>query len=128
MTIMPASAWVQAVFVCLFIVLIGILLGWFSKQQDKWQEFITRRDDQWKEANKDRDTQWQDANKDRDTQWQKWMDRTELRTAAQMADVTKALEKLTDKLDLHDQRVIEALDIHDDRVSEHIDKAQERKA
>ena len=96
MTVVPESAWVQAVFVCLFIAFVVLLLNWFGKQQDKWQKFIDARDEQW----------------------QRWMDRAELRTAAQMRDVTNALGRLADKLDIHDKRVIEALDEHDERVRE----------
>ena len=43
----PFTAWEQAVFVALFVVIIAILLRWFSTQQGKWSEFISKRDDQW---------------------------------------------------------------------------------
>lgn len=45
----PYSAWEQAVFVVLFVLLVIALLRWFSSQQGKWQEFIQSRDDQWQE-------------------------------------------------------------------------------
>ena len=53
------------------------------------------------------------------------MDRAELRTAAQMRDVTNALGRLADKLDLHDQRVMTVLDEHDERVRETLSKERE---
>ena len=43
----PFTAWEQAVFVVLFAVVIWMLLKWFSSQQSKWSEFISKRDDQW---------------------------------------------------------------------------------
>lgn len=46
--LIPASGWVQAVFVCLFIVLIIILINWFSHQSDKWQAFIEASNDKWR--------------------------------------------------------------------------------
>lgn len=45
--VIPFTAWEQAVFVALFVVIIAILLKWFSSQQGKWNDFITKRDDQW---------------------------------------------------------------------------------
>lgn len=48
----PYSAWEQAVFVGLFIVLVLWLLAWFSKQSDKWQSFIFQIDEKWREFSK----------------------------------------------------------------------------
>ena len=45
--VIPYSAWQQAVFVVLIIVLVVWLLAWMSKQQKTWQDFIAGRDDQW---------------------------------------------------------------------------------
>jgi uncharacterized membrane protein YhiD involved in acid resistance len=61
--IIPSSAWVQAVFVCLFIVLIIWLLSWMSKrdettrqfqsaESDKWQVFIAKENENWREYNR----------------------------------------------------------------------------
>ena len=64
--LMPASAWVQAVFVCLFIVLVIGLLAWFSKQSDKWQGFMLEIDEKWRAFNKeqryDNNCQMKDVN------------------------------------------------------------------
>lgn len=49
----PFTAWEQAVFVGLFIVLVVMLLGWFTKQSDKWQNFISRMEEQWRQFNKE---------------------------------------------------------------------------
>lgn len=49
----PFTAWEQAVFVGLFIVLVVMLLGWFTKQSDKWQNFIARMEEQWRNFNKE---------------------------------------------------------------------------
>ena len=45
----PFTAWEQAVFVALFIVFVIGLLGWFSKQSDKWQKFMFDIDEKWRE-------------------------------------------------------------------------------
>ena len=47
--VIPFTAWEQAVFVGLFIVLVLWLLAWFSKQSDKWQQFIFQIDEKWRE-------------------------------------------------------------------------------
>jgi len=49
----PFSAWEQAVFVGLFIILVVMLLGWFTKQSDKWQAFIARLEEQWRIFNRE---------------------------------------------------------------------------
>ena len=46
-TILPATAWQQGLFVCLFIVVLVILLRHFGKSQSDWQKFIQERDEQW---------------------------------------------------------------------------------
>lgn len=104
-TSIPQDAWMQAVFVCLFIVLIVVLLNWFAKQQDKWQIFIDKQN----------------------SEWRCWMDAAETRTAAQMKDVTATLKSLADKLDRHDYRVMNKLDDHDDKVDDRINKMNNKK-
>ena len=49
----PFTAWEQAVFVGLFIVLVVMLLGWFTKQSDKWQSFMLEIDEKWRAFNKE---------------------------------------------------------------------------
>ena len=49
----PFSAWEQAVFVGLFIILVVMLLGWFTKQSDKWQNFIAKLEEQWRVFNRE---------------------------------------------------------------------------
>lgn len=45
--IVPFEAWQQAVFVVLFIVLVVILVRWFSAQQEKWQKFMNEMNYSW---------------------------------------------------------------------------------
>lgn len=49
----PFTAWEQAVFVALFIVMVVGLLYWFTKQNDKWQNFIARIEEQWRQFSKE---------------------------------------------------------------------------
>ena len=51
--LIPASAWEQAVFVSLFIVLVVGLLYWFTNQSDKWQSFMLEIDEKWRAFNKE---------------------------------------------------------------------------
>lgn len=53
----PTEAWIQAVFVCLFIVLVLWLLAWFSKQNEKWQNFIAQIEEQWRAFSKEQRTE-----------------------------------------------------------------------
>ena len=55
--LLPEIAWEQAVYICLFIVLIVWMFAWFSKQADKWQKFMFDIDEKWRQFNKEqRDT------------------------------------------------------------------------
>ncbi len=45
--LIPFSAWQQAVFVVLFIVLVVVLIRWFSTQQEKWQSFMNTMNSSW---------------------------------------------------------------------------------
>jgi len=49
----PLTAWQQAAIVCLFIVLVILLLNWFSKQSKNWQDFIDRSNEKWREFNRE---------------------------------------------------------------------------
>ena len=51
--LIPTIAWEQAVYVCLFIVVLIVLLYWFSKQSKEWQSFIAALDDKWRAFNKE---------------------------------------------------------------------------
>jgi len=55
--LIPAEAWIQAVFVCLFIVMVLWLLAWFSKQNEKWQNFIAQIEEQWRAFSKEQRTE-----------------------------------------------------------------------
>lgn len=48
--IIPFSGWEQAVFVCLFIVLVVVLVSWFGRQQEKWQAFMTIMNEFWQSS------------------------------------------------------------------------------
>ena len=51
--LIPLTAWQQAAVVCLFIVLVILLLNWFSKQSKNWQDFIDKSNEKWREFNKE---------------------------------------------------------------------------
>ena len=90
----PFTAWEQAVFVALFIVMVVLLLTWFSKQQKSWQEFMRSQNESW-----------QNSIREQNESWQKWLNEENQRECDAMEKVTKSLEKLSDKLTLHDEKV-----------------------
>jgi uncharacterized membrane protein len=49
----PFTAWEQAAIIGIFIVFVGILLSWFSRQSDKWQKFMFDIDEKWRAFNKE---------------------------------------------------------------------------
>jgi len=51
--LIPLTAWQQAAVVCLFVVLVILLLNWFSKQSKNWQDFIDRSNEKWREFNRE---------------------------------------------------------------------------
>ena len=51
--LIPLTAWQQAAVVCLFIVLVILLLNWFSKQSKNWQDFIDKSNEKWRAFNKE---------------------------------------------------------------------------
>jgi len=61
--LLPATAWEQAAIIGIFIVFVGILLGWFSRQSDKWQKFMFDIDEKWRAFNREqRETNLQSMN------------------------------------------------------------------
>lgn len=122
----PFTAWEQAVFVVLFVVLVALLLRWFTKQQKEWQEFTMRQNDSFAKTLKDQSNKFSvsisdqgnafsQTLKDQNIQWQKWMHDQNDRECDTMDRVTEALNKLTIKLAEHDERsnnrFIEALEV-----------------
>ena len=109
----PFTAWEQAVFVVLFIILLAVLLPWFTKQQRSWQDFIDTQN-----------TRWQDAIKDTDARWQSWMKEQNLSQCESMKQITEAIEGLMVKLDEHDGKVEERFAHAIDKLDESRNKKQ----
>jgi len=92
--IIPFTAWQQAAFVGMFIVLVVVLLAWFSKENAKAQKF-----------QQDQNDSWQRFLKESNDRWQHWLDKSQTETVDAMGKVTEALERLSAQLDEHDKRV-----------------------
>lgn len=90
----PFNAWEQAVFVALFIVLVVVLLGWMAKQQKNWQDFMFRQNEDW-----------QVSIKELNDKWQLWLAEQNARECDSMQKVSNALDRLTEKLTDHDEKV-----------------------
>lgn len=80
---LPSTAWEQAVFVCLFLITVGILLNWQSRQSEKTQTFIERLNTNWQTFLKEHESKNDDA----------------------LKQVAAALNCLTDKMEDHDRNV-----------------------
>lgn len=51
--LIPLTAWEQAAIIGIFIVFMLVLLNWFSRQSDKWQQFMFDIDEKWRQFNKE---------------------------------------------------------------------------
>lgn len=101
---LPFTAWEQAVFVALFIVFVISLLTWFSKQSDKWQDFIVKIDDKWREFNR---TQREENN----------CAMNEVRGAvSDLASVTQGLVSEVKEMREASMKFYDAFESHDDQA------------
>ena len=105
----PFTAWEQAVFVALFVVLVGSLLYWVERQSSNWRKDMSERDERWQNFTSERDAQRQEFTRERDEQWQKWLDKADTRTAAQLKALTEVIEKLTENFTDHDKTTSDAI-------------------
>ena len=93
--IIPQNAWVQAVFVCLFIVGFVAVLNWTGKREEKWQSWMASQNKEWRG----------------------WMETQDTKNCAALADVAKSVDKMSDQLEAHDRSL-------ESRMDRAIEKAQ----
>jgi|WetSurMetagenome_2_1015567.scaffolds.fasta_scaffold15273_8 hypothetical protein len=91
----PQSAWVQAVFVCLFIVGFIAVLNWTGKREEKWQNWMATQN----------------------VEWRVWMETQDTKNCAALSEISKAVEKMSDQLEAHDRSL-------EPRIDKAIEKAQ----
>ena len=100
-TEIPLTSWEQAVVVVLFAVvfmaILGYLLAWFSRTQKDWQSFMKVMNNEWRE----------------------WLDDANCRENEAMSKITTALDRLSEKLDAHDDKV-------DDRINKAVSSITKR--
>jgi tRNA C32,U32 (ribose-2'-O)-methylase TrmJ len=89
----PAPVWVQAVFVCLFILFAISLLYWVSREYKANREFISR-------INRE-NSEHIDKMEER---WKGWLSDQNARECNSLSKVTESLEKLATKIDTHDDQ------------------------
>jgi hypothetical protein len=97
----PLTAWQQAAIIVLFMLFLGgvwafvrWLLSWTTKQQVSWQNFMNSQNDNWK-----------GFIREQDALWQKSQEEQTIRECDSLQMVTDSLNKLTDKLAAHDEKV-----------------------
>lgn len=103
--IIPESGWVQAVFVCLFLVLVISVFGWVMKLQKNWQDFITANNREWRE----------------------WMEAQEERRAKVICEMTVALNSLAKEIQEHDAKVEARINASEKFVTGEIKNGKTRK-
>ena len=111
----PFTAWEQAVFVALFVLIVVIVLGFTSHQSDKQQKWFSQQQDKW-----------QSFIDSRDVVWLNWLDANERRSSENWKSVTDTLRSLALKIDDHDKNILSKLETHDNHVDERIEKARTR--
>lgn len=104
--LIPESGWVQAVFVCLFLVLVVSVFGWVMKLQKNWQDFITENNREWRE----------------------WMEAQEERRAKVICDMTIALNSLAKEIQEHDSKVEARINASEKYVTGEIKSKPRKKA
>ena len=72
MTAVPYTAWEQAVFVCLIIVLVLGLLAWMSRETKSSREFQKAESEARDRAQAERDRERDKAQAERDSQWRQF--------------------------------------------------------
>ena len=95
---MPITAWEQAVFVTLFVVMLLVFLCGFyvfaKAMLKQLQDFITARDLQWQKFTEDREQSFKERN----------------------AGIVNVLEKLVTKFDEHDEMTRQAVTTMEERT------------
>lgn len=93
--LIPQSAWVQAVFVCLFIVGFIAVLNWTGKREEKWQSWMASQNKEWRV----------------------WMETQDTKNCAALSEISKSVEKMSDQLAEHDRSL-------EPRIDKAIERAQ----
>ena len=115
----PQEAWVQAVFVCLFVifmlVLLRILLNHFRQEQDDLRDWMAAQNENWrKEIDK------------LNEKWQGWMAAQE---AIKAAEEKRAFDRLTEAIQQNNkglQTLTDTVCEHDRRMHDSIKDAHRR--
>ena len=101
--LIPLTAWQQAAVVCLFIVLVILLLNWFSKQSKNWQDFIDKSNEKWREFNREQREENNCAMADVNASLSNLTKTT--------GDLARSVEEMRDDIKAHDAQAKEILAI-----------------
>ena len=105
--LIPESAWIQAVFVCLFIIFVVAVFNWTAKREEKMQ--------QWQS---EQSKEWRDAILQRDRDWQRWWETQNERSNECMNNVTKVLGGVSD----NQVRMMRMLEDHDNNLEPRVER------
>jgi len=113
--VIPQSAWIQAVFVILFIGFFVYVLRWMSDDKKNTQNFLEKLN-----------AEWRAATVQRDKDWQRWLEVQNERSNDCMNNVTRILGGVSD----NQVKMMDMLEHHDgsleNRVEKLILKSEER--
>jgi len=101
--LIPLTAWQQAAVVCLFIVLVILLLNWFSKQSKNWQDFIDKSNEKWREFNREQREENNCAMADVNASLSNLTRTT--------GDLARSVEEMRSDIQAHDKQAKEILDL-----------------
>ena len=126
--LIPASAWVQAVFLCLFIVFAVYFLSWqrkFNKENQDFQRSLAKEAQNHADAES---TKWQTFIEASNDKWRMFNKEQREENNCAMADVNNGLSNLTKvteglvqevrEMRIESREITAALALHDDQAKE----------
>jgi len=105
--VIPQSAWIQAVFVILFIGFFVYVLRWMSDDKKNTQNFLEKLN-----------AEWRAATVQRDKDWQRWLEVQNERSNDCMNNVTKILGGVSD----NQVKMMDMLEHHDGSLEPRVKK------
>jgi hypothetical protein len=109
----PASAWQDAVYVCLSLVAIFLIFRFVNSILTSQRDSQAKTNENLLKQQQDfiyqREMQWQAFIDQRDEDWKSWMDRSDIRVVDAVHDMAETLKAVTNKLEEHDRRVEERI-------------------
>ena len=92
--LLPVAAWIQAVFVCLFFLIVAYMLWWNGKQSKEGRDFQKSESDSNRAFQENESNKWQKFIYDLNSSWQNQNTEQRQDNNCAMADVNKSITNL----------------------------------